>query len=128
MIAAVDHTGSALRIPISTVGPQEADQFLREVTPTGEPIIYSNVEDAVARYTILVTDTARFSPLFVDALGWVLASYLAGPVLKGDAGRAEAQRLYAIGVSMLGRGAASDSNQRRETDYREAHVAPWMRR
>lgn len=130
-VTALDYSNDALRIaaPSASYGsPQEADQFLREVTPAGEPIIYSNVEDAVARYTILVTDTARFSPLFVDTLGWMLASYLAGPILKGETGRAEAQRLYGIAISMMGRGAASDSNQRRETDYRETHAAPWMRR
>ena len=27
-----------------------------------------------------------------DALAWLLASYLAGPILKGDAGMAMAQR------------------------------------
>lgn len=131
VIATLDYTDDALRIPLSTApffAPQEADQFLREVTPAGEPIIYSNVPDAVARYTILVTDTARFSPLFADTLGWMLASYLAGPLLKGDTGRAESQRLYGLAVGMLGRTAASDANQNRDTDYRETHQAPWMRR
>lgn len=130
-VSALPHTDDALRIPLSTAGywhQQEADQFLREVTPTGEPIILSNVPQAVARYSILVTDTTRFSPLFKDTLGWLLASYLAGPLLKGETGRAESQRLYGIALAMLGKGAASDANQRRETDFRENHVAPWMRR
>lgn len=130
VIEAYEHTNDALRIPLSTAPwhAQEADQFLREVAPDGTPLIYSNVPDAVARYTILVTDTGRFSPLFKDTLGWLLASYLAGPLLKGETGRAESQRLYGIALAMMGKGAASDANQRRETDYRETHTAPWMRR
>ena len=31
---------------------------------------------------------------FIDALGWLLAAHLAGTVIKGDAGRAEAKRCY----------------------------------
>ena len=57
-------------------------------------IILTNLETATARFTILVTDTTKFSPLFIDALGWLLAAHLAGTVIKGDAGRAEAKRCY----------------------------------
>lgn len=131
VISTYDHTDDALRVPLSTApffAPQEADQFLSEAMPDGSPVIYSNVADAVARYTILITDTARFSPMFADTLGWMLASYLAGPLLKGETGRAESQRLYALAIGMFGRTAVSDANQNRDTDYRETHVAPWMRR
>ena len=44
-------------------------------------IILTNEPDAVLLFTARVTDPARFSALFTDALVFLLASYLAGPVL-----------------------------------------------
>jgi hypothetical protein len=64
------------------------------------------------RHTLLVTDTAKFSPLFVEALTWLLASKLAGPVLKGDAGAAAAQACTRTFVYWMGLAKASDASQR----------------
>ena len=54
--------------------------------------IYTNQENAVLRYQAYVTDPTLFSPLFINTLSWHLASMLAGPVIKGDQGAAEAKR------------------------------------
>jgi hypothetical protein len=51
--------------------------------------------------------------LFVDALAWYLASYLAGPVLKGEAGAAEAKRCMAAFTLIMSKATTSDANQRR---------------
>lgn len=46
-------------------------------------VIYSNTENAVLRYVANVDDTTRFSPLLVNAIVYTLASFLAGPIIKG---------------------------------------------
>ena len=60
--------------------------FNIESLENGTEVIYSNVPEATGMFVRLVTDAAKFSPLFVVALARLLASYLAGPILKGKAG------------------------------------------
>jgi hypothetical protein len=48
--------------------------------------LYSNEPDAVLVYVRDVTDTTKFTPTFTSALSYLLASYLAGPILKGNEG------------------------------------------
>lgn len=104
---------TAYGVPIVMQGVYTPQPFAQETLESGAVVIYTNQEDAVCRYTRFITDTTIFSPLFVDALAWYLASYLAGPVLKGDVGAAEAKRCMANAMGMLGKAAVSDSNQRR---------------
>lgn len=56
--------------------------FVIESNDSGEPVICCDVEDAVARYTYLVSDTSKFTPMFVLALSYDLASMLVGPIPK----------------------------------------------
>lgn len=51
-----------------------------------QAVVLCHEAQAIAQFTYRQTNTQLFSPLFVDALGWLLASYLAGPIIKGDAG------------------------------------------
>lgn len=79
---------------------------------------------AVLRYVALVTDTTQFTPLFLLALSYLLASMLAGPIIKGDAGIAAAEQQMQMFESVRGRATASDANQQR------SHVRPsvsWIR-
>lgn len=48
--------------------------------------LYSNEPDAVLLYVRDQTDTTKFTPSFVSALSYLLASYLAGPIIKGNEG------------------------------------------
>jgi hypothetical protein len=50
------------------------------------PVLYTNVETAVLRYIADVDDTTKFSPSFTACLARLLASYLAGPIIKGETG------------------------------------------
>lgn len=86
-------------------------------------LILTNQDDAVARYTALVTDTTRFPPLFVEALSWLLASYLAGPLIKGDAGAAMARSCYQSFMLVLGQAKVSDASQRSITPE---HIPAWI--
>lgn len=101
----------------------ETEPFEIEVGADGSAVIYTDVEDANVRYVARVTDTTKFSPLFTDALGWLLASYLAGPVLKGQTGATAAKTCYQTFWQQYQLAAMSDANQRKN---RPAHTAPWV--
>ncbi len=79
----------------------------------GNQIILTNCDSAVLRYTIEEDDPTKFSPLFVLALSYLLASMLAGPIIKGDAGvtmsNAMVSKFQAFNIQAKG----SDANQRR---------------
>jgi hypothetical protein len=49
-------------------------------------VLYSNEPDAVLIYTRDVVDTNRFPATFTSALSYLLAAYLAGPIIKGNEG------------------------------------------
>lgn len=101
---------SGLMTTSASYAPQP---FSQETLPDGTLVIYTNQENAMLRYSRSVTDTTIFSALFVDALAWYLASFLAGPVIKGDQGAAEAKRCMQMAMGMLSKAATSDANQRR---------------
>ncbi len=97
--------------------------YIIESDDSGGRILYTDQADAILRYTALITDTTRFSPLFVDALSWLLASNLAGPLLKGDAGRNASMSCYSVFERLLGKATLIDANQRHlERDIK----TPWM--
>lgn len=85
--------------------------YLLEAQDDGSGLIYTNQENAVLRYTTRVTDTTRFSPLFVETLSWLLASKLGGPVLKGETGAAASRAAYKMFNTLIGQASVSDSNQ-----------------
>lgn len=88
-------------------------QFDMEQLPDGTHVIYTNVVSAVCRYTRHITDPSSFPPLFVDCLSWLLAAYLAGPILKGEAGRAAAIQCFKMFEAKFADATASDAAQRR---------------
>lgn len=94
-----------------------------ESDTNGNGVIYTDQENAVLRYTVRVEDPTQFSPLFVQCLSWHLASMLAGPVVKGDAGTAEAKRCAAMMSAWLSKATESDSNQRKSN---AEHIVNWM--
>lgn len=102
---------------IALLAPGGADTdpqpFELESDDDGNIILYTNTEDAILRYVRRTADTAKFTPLFVDTLGWLLASYLAGPIIKGDSGAAAGRECYRTAVGQLSRAAVSDASARR---------------
>lgn len=87
--------------------------FVVETMNDGTAIVLTNVSDAVLRYTALVTDTTKFSALFTISLSWFLASMLAGPILKGEAGAAAGAAALKMFETFEGQAEASDANQRK---------------
>lgn len=98
--------------------------FAIETDDNGNEIILCNQYQAYIRYTIRVTDPTKFSPLFVTALSRLLAAYLAGPVLKGEAGRAENKGQLAIYNAMFNMAQTSDVRQQQ---VRPQQSVPWLR-
>lgn len=110
-----DYTG---RATIYTAQP-----FTVESDENGQVVIYTNQIDAVLRYTRVVTDTSKFSPLFVMTFARLLASYLAGPVLKGDTGMAVGEKQLGLAIAMLSKAGVADANQTRQPIEQSV---PWL--
>jgi len=84
--------------------------------------IYTNQENAMLRYQAYITDASLFSPLFVQTLSWHLASMLAGPIIKGDQGMAEAKRSTQMMMGYLASAKQADNLHR---DITIEHIVPW---
>ena len=89
----------------------------------GDEVILANQANALLRYTRAVSDTAEFSPLFVQGLATLLASHLAGPVLKGAEGRAAAMGKMQEFIKWREWAIAADANQR---NVKPLQGAAWM--
>lgn len=110
--------------PTTVGGPYAPQPFSCETNAEGVDVIYSDQQNAVLRYSGSVTDTGRFSPLFVTTLAYYLASFLAGPLIKGNAGDAAADRCLKKAMAMLNQAKESDAGQRRvNLTHRVAWVA-----
>ncbi len=108
--------------PASGVGIYTPQPFQVESLDDQE-VILTNQANAMLRYTHSVSDTAEFSPLFVEGLATLLAGHLAGPVLKGAEGRAAAMAKMQEFMKWREWAIESDANQRR---VRPTPGAAWM--
>lgn len=110
-------------VAISVLLPESTDDtlvqpFIRESVTDDVEVIYTNVEDAVLRYVAHVEDTAKYPVHFVVAVARLVASYVAGPLIKGDKGAEMADRMLKRYVEVdLPKALRIDANARRTTDY-----------
>jgi hypothetical protein len=98
----------------NNVGVYTVQPYSIEVDAAGNNVIYTNMQNAMMRYTARVTDTTMFSPLFQEGLTKLLKAKLAGPVIKGAEGRAEMKSAMAEFQAWFTLASVSDANQRRE--------------
>lgn len=77
-------------------------------------IIYTNEPDAVLAYQFDQVNVNKWPPAAYSALGYLLASYMAGPVIRGKSGAATADRLRTMAFSMASAAAASDAARGQE--------------
>ena len=110
-------------LPGTAMSTDEGEQFETMGDDEGNALVLTHLEGATALYTVRVTDTTKFSPLFVDALSRLLAAYLAGPVIKGDVGKAEAKAQMQHFRLALNLAITSDANQRKVTPE---HSVGWI--
>jgi hypothetical protein len=96
----------------------EGEDFLIETLADGTPVLYTNAEYATLVFTASVSDTTKFTPLAVNALARLLASYLAGPIIKGDAGKKESAAHYKAFLQIdFPLAAGADANAQKRSDY-----------
>jgi hypothetical protein len=114
----------------TTYGPVAAlngvNDFEIEGLSDNTRVLYTNVVDARIRYTVAVTIPSFFPPLFTLSLSYFLASFLAGPVLKGETGRTVASAMLNIMSGFMDKAQTMDAKQRRASRVRDAHIAPWV--
>lgn len=91
---------------------------------SGTELILTNMPFATIVYQRRIDDTDFFPPQFVSALAWLLASYLAGPVVKGDAGRKTGKAAYQAYTLELSQAATINANQ---SQRRQQYVPESMR-
>lgn len=108
--------------PTVSAGMYVPQQFAVEIDNLGNYLIYTNQEKALLRYQSKITDPSRFSPLFTMTLSWHLASMLAGPVIKGDVGAAEAKRCTQMMSGYLTQAIRGDTANR---SIKVEHIVPW---
>ena len=107
----------------SGLGNYTPQAFQVEKNLDGSEVILTNQENAVLRYTAAISDASKLTPLATEALARLLASKLAGPVLKGAEGRNESMAQLQLFQKVLEKATESDANQRRE---KVTQGAPWM--
>jgi len=106
-----------------TLGPVP---YELEARADGTAVIYTCLESAIVRYVASITDTTKFSAQVVDTIAWLLAAYLAGPVLKGDEGAEMAQSCMKAYQLSLGQAMSNDANNRRRSVSQSQRPAPWI--
>lgn len=73
-------------------------------------VIYTNTPDATIVYTRDITDSTKFTASFNAALSYLLASYLAGPIIKGTDGLRLANAMREQAMSLADLSATSSAN------------------
>lgn len=87
-------------------------------------VLYSNEPEAVLVYTRDVTDTTKFTPSFTLALSYLMASYLAGPIIKGKDGMAIGDAMRTRARAMAEQSAATAANSSSTTtDFVASSIA-----
>lgn len=81
------------------------------IDASGRQIILCNSIEMTALVTKRIVNPSRFSSTFIDALTFHLASKLAGPVIKGQAGRKAALDMRQFYANALSNAEVLDLNQ-----------------
>lgn len=107
---------NAIYLP-TAIEDGRGEDYLIESDPDGNGVVYTNAEDAVIRYTRLIEDTTKFTPGFGMALSRLLASYLAGPIIKGSTGIQVSQAQMKWFTIELGMARTADANRGQRSQY-----------
>jgi hypothetical protein len=87
-------------------------------------VIYTHEPAAVLIYRFDETNTGRFTPLFSTALGMMMASYLAGPIIRGTEGAKTSAAWRDNAELTIRRAAFSDANSSSQrNDPTPEHIA-----
>jgi hypothetical protein len=87
-------------------------------------VLYTNEPDAVLVYVRDVTDSTKFTPSFTSALSYLLASYLAGPIIKGNEGTRVGDAMRERAMALADIAATASANASSSThDFTPSSVA-----
>jgi hypothetical protein len=92
-----------------TVGAHTDDRDSAAFDIEGD-VIYSNEPAAVLIYTRDVVDANKFPASFTSALSFMLSSYLAGPIIKGNEGTRVGDAMRQRAMSIADVSATSSAN------------------
>lgn len=115
----------ALYVRSESTGEDRDFEFDVEVNLSGQQIILTDAPNAYVKYVESVSDTTRFSPLFVDALSWMLASHLAGPVIRGQTGQSVGQQCLKAAQVLIAQAIDADLRQKHSREG-DKHLPSWM--
>lgn len=115
-------------LPPGATDDTQTEDFVVESRDNGDMVLFTNCPEAVGRFLVQVTNTARFSPGFVVACASLLRAYVVGPIVKGKAGANLAASYMKQFVEIdFPRAAALDSSARQlrapYKDYRPAWIS-----
>ena len=97
--------------------------FEEGILADGTKVLFTDQPEAVVRYVANIRDTRAYPDLFVQALTKVLASLLAGPIIKGAPGAAMSQKLMQEARFASYQASTLSANQRKVSPE---HNPPWM--
>lgn len=105
-------------------GMDVPQKFVIETDIHGKRVLYTNQKDAHARYNAKIVDTTLFSTIFTISLSWHLASMLAGPIIKGDVGAAEAKRCAQVASAYMMQAKTHDATT--QAEIKPPHTPSWI--
>lgn len=111
-------------LPSGYIRDDQTQIYDTETDESGQGIILTDAEDATVRYIARITDPGKFTPGFTEAFSWFLAASLAGPIIKGETGRAEAIRCIQMATAAFASATGLSANQAKE---RLRHVPDFIR-
>ncbi|CAA2140449.1 hypothetical protein [Hyphomicrobium sp. ghe19] len=98
-------------------GPQTLQEELAYPHDAEGTTIYCDLSPAFLRYTAKLADPTRFSPMFIEALSWQLATRIAMPLTRDPKIRADC---YQLAQATQSAAAEADANEVRETSDHES--------
>ena len=79
--------------------------------------LMTDKQDATLIYTRPIADPTKYTPSFVTAVGYKLAAFLAGPIIRGEAGTNASQALHKIAKTKVDEAMSLDANRRWSKGY-----------
>ena len=98
-------------------------QFTTESHETHGTIILTNTDNAELWYTAIIEDTTKFPPLFIHALSWLLASYLALPITREPKIKEIAAEQYTL---TMGKAKAIDAAQGKQLSKSDLNLGTYQ--
>ena len=109
---------------MTTAGTRLGVDYAIESNSSGLNVLYTNVDDAVVRYSAKIVDATKYPELFKLALAWNLSGMLAGPLIKGDVGAAAAKQALQMATLYTEKAKAQDGNTKRQKQV--THTPSWI--